>query len=79
MRKEVECVHFGYHEGLFLNDAFLQIYDITGRLVATLVDEELLPGEYETVWDARKVSSGVYLVTLQIGTAVKSQKVVLLK
>ena len=59
--------------------AFLQIYDITGRLVATLVDEQLLPGEYETVWDASKVSSGVYLVTLQIGTAVKSQKVVLLK
>ena len=59
--------------------AFLQIYDITGRLVATLVDEQLLPGEYEAAWDASKVSSGVYLVTLQIGTAVKSQKVVLLK
>jgi hypothetical protein len=59
--------------------ASLQIYDITGRLVATLVDEQLLPGEYEAAWDASKVSSGVYLVTLQIGTAVKSQKVVLLK
>ncbi len=59
--------------------ASLQIYDITGRLVATLVDEQLLPGEYEAAWDASEVSSGVYLVTLQIGTAVKSQKVVLLK
>ena len=59
--------------------ASLQIYDITGRLVATLVDEQLLPGEYEAAWDASEVSSGVYLVILQIGTAVKSQKVVLLK
>jgi len=36
------------------------IYDILGREVTTLVNEQLSPGKYEVTWDASDHSSGVY-------------------
>ena len=43
---------------------------VTGRLVRTLVDNELRAGSHRTVWDGRdgqglRVASGVYLVRMQ--------------
>lgn len=38
----------------------LVVYDLLGREVATLVNEELKPGTYEADWDASNFSSGVY-------------------
>lgn len=43
----------------------LKIYDITGREVGTLVNEELEAGEYEFQFNASNLSSGVYFYTLQ--------------
>jgi len=47
--------------------ASLQVFDITGRLVTTLVDEQLPIGQHEAVWDGSDVSSGVYLIRLSFG------------
>ena len=51
----------------------LQIFDLTGRLVQTLVNENKPAGHYSAVWNARNVSSGIYLIRLNAGdfTAVK--------
>ena len=38
----------------------LIVYDLLGREVATLVNEELKPGTYEADWDGSNYSSGVY-------------------
>jgi hypothetical protein len=57
----------------------LQIFDITGRLVETLVNDEMVPGEHEIVWNANNHPSGVYFVRLESGEFVENQKVVLLK
>jgi len=57
----------------------IQIFDITGRLVETLIDEPLTQGEHEIVWNAGSQPSGVYFVRLQSGEFVKNQKVILLK
>lgn len=46
--------------------AVLKIYDILGREVATLVNEELNPGSYNLHWDATGLSSGVYLYRLTV-------------
>lgn len=43
----------------------LQIFDILGRSVATLVNEEKLPGMYEVKFDGRYLSSGVYFYQLR--------------
>ena len=57
----------------------LRVYDITGRLVATLIDEHINPGEHEINWHAENVSSGLYFVQLQSGNNVQTQKLILLK
>jgi hypothetical protein len=50
----------------------LVIYDVTGRKVRTLVDEDRGPGRYQEVWDGRDASgttlaSGVYYFRMEIG------------
>jgi len=44
----------------------LEVFDVTGRRVALLVDEERRPGRYQVVFDASELASGVYLGRLQV-------------
>ena len=57
----------------------LQIYDITGRVVETLVNGELLPGEHEIQWNASDQASGIYFVKLLQGNKTEIKKLILLK
>jgi hypothetical protein len=62
----------------------LRIYDIAGRLVRTLVDEQRAAGTYDEVWDGRQADgsvapSGVYIYRLEAGGFVASHKMALLK
>ncbi|HET6463785.1 MAG TPA: FlgD immunoglobulin-like domain containing protein, partial [Candidatus Krumholzibacteria bacterium] len=62
----------------------LQIFDVAGRLVTTLVDEQRAAGRYSAAWnglDARgnRVSSGVYFYRLSAGKNSLTRKMVLLK
>ena len=57
----------------------LKIYDILGRVVATLVNENLSAGSYIATWDASKFPSGMYFYKLQAGTFSKTKKLILLK
>jgi hypothetical protein len=62
----------------------LKIYSLTGREVKTLVNEKQSAGSRQAVWDGRdnsgyRVASGVYLYRLQVGNAVQTKKMVLLK
>ncbi|MCX6640292.1 MAG: C25 family cysteine peptidase [bacterium] len=57
----------------------LNVYDISGRLVASLVNGWRDAGTYEALWNASGAPSGVYLVRLQAGDYSGIQKVVLLK
>lgn len=41
------------------------VYDMSGRLVARLVDAELEAGHHMAVWDAVSVPDGVYLVRME--------------
>lgn len=59
----------------------LAIYDILGRHLATLVDEERNPGSYYETLDANKynLSSGVYFYTLTINSHKATKKLLLIK
>ena len=64
--------------------AQLKVYDVTGKLVRTLIDEECGPGWYSTYWDGkdrsgRKVSSGVYFARFTAGSYVKTGKLLILR
>lgn len=57
----------------------LKVNDMNGREIAILLDEFLQPGEYKLRFDASRLSSGVYLYRLQVGSLVQTKKMLLLK
>jgi len=59
--------------------ASLKIYDVLGREVADLLDEEQTPGKHSITWDATRLSSGIYFYRLTAGDFIQTRKLVLLK
>ncbi len=62
----------------------LILYDIMGREVIKLVNQEMLPGYHSIIWNTRNnlgfpVSAGVYFYQLQTKDFVKTRKMILLK
>ncbi|GBD92227.1 hypothetical protein BMS3Abin04_02962 [bacterium BMS3Abin04] len=57
----------------------LKVYDILGREVATLVNKNQSPGNYEVVWDASNFTSGIYFYRLTAGNKISVKKMMLLK
>lgn len=57
----------------------LKIYDIMGREVAVLVNEEIKPGKYSVNWDASKISSGVYFYRIISGEFAETKRMLMVK
>lgn len=57
----------------------LKIYDILGREIATLINEQLKPGSYEVEWDGSNYASGVYFYKLLTESFSETKKMVLVK
>jgi len=57
----------------------LEIYDVAGRLVATLVDEWKPAGRHKAILDGSHLPAGVYLARITTGDWRQTQKLVLLK
>jgi hypothetical protein len=62
----------------------LAVFDLAGRLVRMLVDENRSPGTYEVAWDGRdtegrEVGSGTYLARLEAGGNVEVMRMALLR
>jgi len=57
----------------------VKVYDLLGKEVVTLVDENLAPGSYKTDFDASRLSSGTYIYTLTSGGTRISKKMLLVK
>jgi len=57
----------------------IKVYDLLGREIATLVNEEKLAGEYEVEFNAAKLSSGIYLYKIQAGDFISTKKMILIK
>jgi hypothetical protein len=66
------------------NHVQLMIYDVSGRVVTTLLDENRGPGRHDVVWDGRddlrrNVSSGVYFYRIKAGSFVETKRMVLVR
>lgn len=59
--------------------AKLVVYDALGRVMETLINEQLNTGTYEVVWNADKFSSGVYYCKITAGNFSQTNKMILLK
>jgi hypothetical protein len=57
----------------------LQIFDLLGRQIATLLDDELQPGEYRVTFEAEHLPSGVYFCRIQADGFVRTKKLILLR
>ena len=57
----------------------LKVYDILGKEIETLVNEEKPIGTYEVTWYAEILPSGVYFYQLKAGLFIQTRKMILLK
>ena len=57
----------------------IKVYDVLGREVATLVNEEKYAGNYSVQFSGSKLSSGIYFYRIQAGSFVQTKKLLLLK
>jgi hypothetical protein len=57
----------------------LEVYDIAGREVQTLVEGDKPAGVHEVLFDARHLASGIYLYRLRAGSFTQVRKMTLLK
>jgi hypothetical protein len=60
-------------------DVHLNVYDLGGRQIALLKRGPLTAGSYTLSWDARRNSSGVYIVRLQTKAGEVAKKILLLR
>ena len=57
----------------------IKIYDINGRLISTLVNENKTAGRYEMEFNGDNLSSGVYYYKIESGSFYKVRKMLLIK
>ncbi len=57
----------------------LKVYDVLGNEIAMLINEEKPSGEYNVIFDASSLTSGIYIYTLQSGSNFTSKKMMFLK
>ena len=57
----------------------LKVFDITGKLVDLLVDQEESPGTYEVDFNGSNIPSGIYFYRLESGNFKETRKMILVK
>lgn len=72
-------IKFDITHGLEGFNTGIVIYDINGRAVTSLVNEQLSSGSYEVTWNASSQPSGVYFVKFLAGNFTDTKKIILVK
>lgn len=57
----------------------IKVFDLLGNEITTLIDEQKEAGRYEIIFDAKDLSSGIYLIQLKAGDFISSKKITLLR
>jgi uncharacterized lipoprotein YddW (UPF0748 family) len=57
----------------------LKIYDLSGNIVKTLVNERMEAGSYDIIFDTEELPSGFYLYQIQTEKFIQTKKMILLK
>jgi len=57
----------------------LKVFDVLGKEVATLLNEEKPAGQYSIEFNAKDLPSGIYFYKLQAGSFVETKKMILIK
>ncbi len=57
----------------------LEVFDVGGRRITTIVNDRRRAGEHQIEWNAERVASGVYFLRLSTPEITRTRKIVLLK
>ncbi|MDE2995865.1 MAG: T9SS type A sorting domain-containing protein, partial [Bacteroidota bacterium] len=57
----------------------VSVWDLSGQMVASLVDAHHTPGRYEVGFQADNLPSGTYFVRLESGTGIQTHQMILMK
>ena len=57
----------------------LNIYDITGKLIHTVIHTKQAPGYHSIVWDAKDTPNGIYFYKLETPSFTQSKKLIILR
>jgi len=57
----------------------IEVYNIAGRRVKTLINDDKKAGSYEIIFDGSELPSGIYLCILEAGKYRDTKKMILLK
>ena len=69
-------VEFGISKSGFVS---MKVYDLSGKEVATLVNENLSPGKYSVKFNGSNLSSGVYFCRMESGEFKDIKRLVLIR
>jgi hypothetical protein len=72
----VTNIHYELAES---GSVLLEIYNIKGQKVETLVDSNMEAGKYSCSWNAEDFGSGIYFILYRVGTVSEVRKIILLK
>ncbi len=61
------------------NIVTLKVYDVLGREIAVLVNEQQDAGTYSAQWNASQFSSGIYVAVMRAGSFTAAKKLLMLK
>ncbi|MFZ1289590.1 MAG: glucoamylase family protein [Melioribacteraceae bacterium] len=61
------------------NNVKIIIYDVLGKIVKILVNENQRPGNYEIEFNAENLASGIYYYSLRAGNFIETKKMILVK
>jgi len=59
--------------------ASLEIYNIAGQKVATLINKIISPGNHSVTWDAVNMPSGIYFYTLKLDNQTSTKRMLLIR
>jgi len=57
----------------------IQVFDMLGRMIESLVNERKNPGQYELIFDAADLPSGTYFYKMEAGDNIQPRKMILMK
>ena len=57
----------------------IKVFDVLGKEIETLLNEEKSAGTYELIWNAANLPSGVYFYQLKAGEYINTKKMILIK
>jgi endonuclease/exonuclease/phosphatase family metal-dependent hydrolase len=62
-----------------ISNVTINIFDILGNKIKTLVDEQKSVGSYKVIWNAKNLSSGIYFYQIQANEFIDTKKMLLLE